>query len=77
MSSNVQVDYDDPYLRLDFPSASALPPPCVSVLDVAFGYTDDQLLYAGLNFGLDMDSRVAIVGPNGAGKSTCACLRVI
>ena len=28
------------------------------------------MLYSGLNFGLDMDSRVAIVGPNGAGKST-------
>ena len=42
----VEVDYDDPYLRLDFPSAQMLPPPCVSVLDVAFGYTDDQPLYA-------------------------------
>ena len=30
----------------------------------------NRTLYAGLNFGVDMDSRVAIVGPNGAGKST-------
>jgi ATP-binding cassette subfamily F protein 2 len=28
------------------------------------------LLYRNLNFGLDLNSRVALVGPNGAGKST-------
>ena len=33
-----EVDFDDPYLKLDFPSASPLPPPCVSVNEVAFGY---------------------------------------
>mmetsp|Transcript_32758 Transcript_32758/g.76843 ORF Transcript_32758/g.76843 Transcript_32758/m.76843 type:complete len:616 (+) Transcript_32758:71-1918(+) len=66
----VDVDFDDPYLQLNFPSASPLPPPCISVIDAAFGYTDDRILYKGLNFGVDMDSRVAIVGPNGAGKST-------
>jgi len=27
-------------------------------------------LFRGLNFGLDMHSRVCIVGPNGSGKST-------
>jgi ATP-binding cassette subfamily F protein 2 len=27
-------------------------------------------LYQGLNFGVDMDSRIALVGPNGVGKST-------
>eukprot|EP00928_Gymnodinium_smaydae_P026861 TRINITY_DN2095_c0_g1_i1.p1 TRINITY_DN2095_c0_g1~~TRINITY_DN2095_c0_g1_i1.p1 ORF type:complete len:619 (+),score=147.85 TRINITY_DN2095_c0_g1_i1:101-1957(+) len=66
----VEVDYDDPYLKLDFPSASPLPPPCISVIDAAFGYTEDRILYKDLNFGIDCDSRVAIVGPNGAGKST-------
>lgn len=64
------IDYDDPYLVLDFPSASNLPPPCISVLDASFGYTEDRILYQKLNFGVDCDSRVAIVGPNGAGKST-------
>ncbi len=34
----VEVDYDDPYLKLQFPSATALPPPCISVMDVSFGY---------------------------------------
>jgi len=69
-SERVDVDYDDPYLRINFPSASPLPPPCISVMNVAFGYEGYQTLYQGLDFGLDMDSRVAIVGPNGAGKST-------
>ena len=27
----MEVDYDDPYLKLDFPCAPALPPPCISV----------------------------------------------
>ena len=66
----VDVDYDDPYLRLNFPSATPLPPPCISVMNAAFGYEGYETLYEGLDFGLDMDSRVAIVGPNGAGKST-------
>ncbi|KAF4662154.1 ATP-binding cassette sub- F member 3 [Perkinsus olseni] len=66
----VEVDYDDPYLQLNFPAAAPLPPPCISVLDATFGYTPDRPLYKHLNFGVDCDSRVAIVGPNGAGKST-------
>lgn len=66
----VAVDLDDPYLKLDFPSGSQLPPPCISVIDASFGYTEDRILYDNMNFGVDMDSRVAIVGPNGAGKST-------
>mmetsp|Transcript_5729 Transcript_5729/g.13287 ORF Transcript_5729/g.13287 Transcript_5729/m.13287 type:complete len:271 (-) Transcript_5729:279-1091(-) len=65
-----EVDFDDPYLKLDFPSASTLPPPCISVNEVAFGYEPGKTLYEKCNFGLDCDSRVAIVGPNGAGKST-------
>ena len=28
------------------------------------------MLYKDLTFGLDCDSRIALVGPNGAGKST-------
>ncbi|KAG0371557.1 hypothetical protein BGX24_001503, partial [Mortierella sp. AD032] len=39
---------------------------------VAFAYSGDMkdALYKGVNLGIDMDSRVALVGPNGAGKST-------
>eukprot|EP00793_Prasinoderma_coloniale_P003118 PRCOL_00006585-RA len=66
----VTVDWDDASLKINFPAATPLPPPCVSVVDTAFGYEPGKTLYENLNFGLDCDSRVAIVGPNGAGKST-------
>lgn len=36
---------------------------------VCFGYKD-LTLFKDLDFGVDMDSRIAIVGPNGVGKST-------
>ena len=66
----VEVDFDDPYLKLTFPSSPPLPPPCISVIDASFGYDEKRTLYQHLNFGVDCDSRVAVVGPNGAGKST-------
>ncbi len=38
---------------------------------VSFRYSDSTpLIYKDLEFGLDLDSRLALVGPNGAGKST-------
>jgi ATPase subunit of ABC transporter with duplicated ATPase domains len=66
----VEVDFDDPYLQLNFESSPPLAPPCISVIEAAFGYDSHRVLYQGLNFGVDCDSRVAVVGPNGAGKST-------
>ena len=65
----VDVDFDDPYLRLNFPSATPLPPPCISVMNVSFGYEGYETLYENLDFGLAYQ-RIGIVGPNGAGKST-------
>lgn len=47
-----------------------LPPPVLQFTDVKFGYSADKVLFKCLNFGVDLDSRVALVGPNGAGKST-------
>ncbi|KAF8796379.1 ATP-binding cassette sub-family F member 2 like protein [Argiope bruennichi] len=39
--------------------------------NVSFRYTDDgPWIYKNLEFGIDLDSRIALVGPNGAGKST-------
>lgn len=55
-----------------FPDVEKLPPPVLSFDDVTFSYngkTEDNL-YEHLNFGVDMDSRIALVGPNGVGKST-------
>ena len=59
-------------LRFNFDDVRKLPPPIIAFNDVAFSYSGEKkdFLYKDLNFGLDMDSRVAIVGQNGTGKST-------
>lgn len=59
-------------LRFNFEDIRKLPPPIIAFSEVAFSYSGEQkdFLYQGLDFGIDMDSRVAIVGQNGTGKST-------
>merc|ERR1712128_229976 len=48
-----------------------IPPPVIMVQNVSFRYSDDTpVIYKNLEFGLDLDTRLALVGPNGAGKST-------
>lgn len=42
-----------------------LPPPVLAFHDVSFGYPGCEPLYADVNFGVDLDSRIALVGPNG------------
>ena len=54
-----------------FPEVAEISPPILEVRDVDFRYGPNlPLLFKGVNFGLDMQSRVCIVGPNGSGKST-------
>ncbi|ODQ62520.1 hypothetical protein WICANDRAFT_66775 [Wickerhamomyces anomalus NRRL Y-366-8] len=55
-----------------FPDIEKLPPPVLSFDDISFAYdgNKEHNLYEHLNFGVDMDSRIALVGPNGVGKST-------
>lgn len=68
----------DPMYRFRFPDADKIPPPVLSFADVSFSYSGkvEDYLYEKLDFGCDMDSRVALVGPNGAGKSTLIKLMV-
>ncbi|TKR77692.1 hypothetical protein L596_018615 [Steinernema carpocapsae] len=48
-----------------------VPPPVIMIQHVSFRYSDNTpLIYENLDFGIDLDTRVALVGPNGAGKST-------
>lgn len=61
---------DDPRWKFEFPDPGAIGTPVLQILDVSFGYDPSRPLFKGVNFGLDMESRVALVGPNGAGKST-------
>ncbi|XP_071803384.1 ATP-binding cassette sub-family F member 2-like isoform X2 [Asterias amurensis] len=62
---------DDKTVSFYFPSCNKIPPPVIMVQNVSFKYADDKPhIYKNLEFGLDLDSRIALVGPNGAGKST-------
>ena len=54
-------------LNFNFPDPGHLPPPVLAFHDVSFGYPNCQKLYDNVSFGVDLDSRVALVGPNGAG----------
>jgi len=61
----------DKILSFYFYSCGEIPPPVIMVQNVSFRYNDSTpYIYKNLEFGLDLDSRLALVGPNGAGKST-------
>merc|ERR1711994_38215 len=53
-----------------FPDVSSLTPPILGLYNIDFHYEDQPHLFKGVEFGIDMQSRVAIVGPNGVGKAT-------
>jgi len=53
-----------------FPDAGQLPVPVLAIENVSFAYPKSLSLYKDVDFGIDLDTRVALVGPNGAGKTT-------
>lgn len=62
---------NDPDYKFDFPTPDDRPGlPIISFNDASFGYPGGPTLFRNLNFGIDLDSRIAMVGPNGIGKST-------
>jgi len=62
----------DPHYEFRFPDAEKLAPPVCAFDDMSFSYSGkrEDYLYKNVSFGVDLDSRIALVGPNGAGKST-------
>eukprot|EP01086_Lenisia_limosa_P014372 TRINITY_DN4477_c0_g1_i1.p1 TRINITY_DN4477_c0_g1~~TRINITY_DN4477_c0_g1_i1.p1 ORF type:complete len:582 (-),score=189.52 TRINITY_DN4477_c0_g1_i1:33-1778(-) len=60
----------DRTISLFFPECSKLPPPILQFNNTAFGYPNSPELFRNLEFGVDLDSRIALVGKNGGGKST-------
>lgn len=52
-----------------------LPPPVLPFQNVSFSYSGNEegMLYKDLEFGIDCDSRIALVGPNGAGGLGRSC----
>lgn len=63
---------EDKVFSFRFTEVEKLPPPVLAFDDISFAYDGsvENRLYEHLSFGVDMDSRVALVGPNGIGKST-------
>jgi len=57
-------------VKFRFPETSALQPPILGLHDASFNYPGQAPLFKKVDFGIDMESRIAIVGPNGVGKST-------
>ena len=74
----IELPFADPVFRFAFPDTGKMPPPLISFSDVAFSYSGrkEDYLFTKLSFGIDSDSRIALVGPNGAGKSTLLKLMV-
>ena len=69
-------------LNFKFPDPGSLPPPVLAFHDVDFGYPGCDPLYTNVNFGVDLDSRVALVGPNGKTnyfrpRKNVRCLRIV
>ena len=68
LTEKVKSDRD---VSFYFFSCGEIPPPVVMVQNVSFRYNEQTpWIYKNLEFGLDLDTRLALVGPNGAGKST-------
>ncbi|CAI5973243.1 unnamed protein product [Closterium sp. NIES-64] len=60
----------DNVLTFRFTDVGKLPPPVLQFSEVSFAYDPEHVIYEKVDFGVDLDSRIALVGPNGAGKST-------
>jgi ATP-binding cassette subfamily F protein 2 len=60
----------DPEWDWSFPDAGELPVPVLQVERLSFAYPGGSELYSNVDFGVDLQTRVALVGPNGAGKTT-------
>ena len=62
---------EDPEYIFRFPAAEPVSPPILGFMDVDFGYPGGPTLFRNLNFGIDMESRFAMVGPNGESIHQC------
>merc|ERR1711970_261614 len=59
------------HISFNFTEVDRLAPPVIQVQDISFQYKEGSpWIYKNVEFGLDQDTRLALVGPNGAGKST-------
>ena len=62
-------------VKFRFPETSKLQPPILGLYSTDFNYEGQAPLFKGVDFGIDMDSRIAIVGEcttRNQSKITCA-----
>ncbi len=62
-----------------FPDAGSLPVPVLAIERLSFAYPNSDALYKDVDFGIDLQTRVALVGPNGAvsiSSVVCVCVCV-
>ncbi|GBP56523.1 ATP-binding cassette sub-family F member 1 [Eumeta japonica] len=57
-------------VKFSFPDPPPLQPPILGLHNVDFNFPGQKPLFNQVDFGIDLNSRIAIVGPNGVGKST-------
>lgn len=57
-------------VKFSFPNPTPLSPPILGIYGATFAYKGQKPLLKEIEFGVDLQSRVAIVGNNGVGKST-------
>jgi ATP-binding cassette subfamily F protein 1 len=70
-TANLLARPKDYVVKFTFPEPPPLQPPILGLHNVSFKYpTAKDYIFEDVEFGIDMDSRIAIVGPNGVGKST-------
>jgi ATP-binding cassette subfamily F protein 3 len=73
-SQRIDLERDDPAIRLRFPTPTELRPPLISMEGASVGYAPGAPILRRLDLRLDPDDRIALVGANGNGKSTLAKL---
>ena len=54
-------------VKFKFEEPQNLSAPIMGLKDCSFRYPNQPYLFKNLNFGIDMNSKVAILGPNGVG----------
>ena len=69
-AAEIEEYEEDEEVVLNFPDPGAFNGNIVSLDQVSFGYSTDNILLKDVDLTIDMKSRVALLGRNGCGKST-------